>query len=87
MYINISLYKIENISFQNDVGTTALESHFQQVIERAPLALAHAPAFIARLAKYFLPHATLWSGLMLGRFYESFLKLLLMITIYIILSM
>lgn len=71
------------------MGTTALERHFQQVIERAPLDLNgeennyHAPAFIARLAKYFLPHATLWSGLMLGRFYESFLKLLLMITIYI----
>lgn len=56
------------------MGTTPLESHFQQVIERAPLDLDgednnyHAPTFIARLAKYFLPHATLWSGLMLGRF-------------------
>ncbi|XP_026118826.1 uncharacterized protein LOC113098063 [Carassius auratus] len=62
-------FEEENIAaedYKNDVGTTALESHFQQVIERAPLDLDgednnyHAPAFIARLAKYFLPHATLW---------------------------
>lgn len=63
-----------NIAFQHDVGTTPLMNHFQGIINGALLDLDgecniyYAPAFISSLAKYFLPHATLWSGIMLGRF-------------------
>ncbi|CAB1439446.1 unnamed protein product [Pleuronectes platessa] len=55
-----------------DVGTAPLMSHFQEIIDQAPLDLTgevntyQAPNFVPCLAKHFLPHATLWSGLMLG---------------------
>lgn len=61
-----------HIDFQNDMEMTPLQTQFQNFIDTAPLDLHgegnkyHAPTFIFSLAKYFLPHATLWSGLMLG---------------------
>ncbi len=66
--------KIQNIDFQHDVGTTPLMTHFQATINNASLDhdgqsnIYYAPEFISGLAKYFLPYATLWSGMMLGKF-------------------
>ncbi|XP_077103147.1 uncharacterized protein LOC143754414 [Siphateles boraxobius] len=65
----------ENIiaeEYKHDVGTTPLMTHFWGTINGALLDLNgkfniyYAPTFISSLAKYFLPHATLWSGMMLG---------------------
>lgn len=64
-------------AFQHDVGTTQIMDHFRTTINSAPLDLDgdsntyYTPTFISRLAKYFLPHAILWSGMMLGRFKSS----------------
>ncbi|XP_020557716.1 uncharacterized protein LOC105353816 isoform X2 [Oryzias latipes] len=59
-------------NYKHAVGSAPLKSHFQEIIQRAPLDhcgvcnIYYAPGFIPSLEKYFLPHATLWSGLMLG---------------------
>ncbi len=66
--------KILIIDFQHDVGTKPLMTHFQATINNAFLDLDgqsniyYAPELISGLAKYFLPYATLWSGMMLGKF-------------------
>lgn len=57
---------------QNDVGSTPLQRHFQHISSNASLDVDtdpnpyYSPTFIPALAKYFLPHAALWSGMMLG---------------------
>lgn len=62
---------IFNFLFQTDIGHSSLKQHFE-VIASAPLDVTgppnvyHAPAFISSISKYFLPHATLWSGMLLG---------------------
>lgn len=69
---SINVDKIIAEDFQHDVPTTPLTRHFQEIIGSAVLDLDgqgnifYAPAFISSLAKYALPHATLWSGMMLG---------------------
>ena len=74
LYFSLELTQISFTFFQCDVTATPIQNHFQQKIDRAPLDHDgeennyHAPNFIARLAQYFLPHAALWSGLMLGIF-------------------
>lgn len=63
---------IFNFLFQTDIGRSSLKQHFAEVIASAPLDVTgpmnvyHAPAFISSISKYFLPHATLWSGMLLG---------------------
>ncbi len=73
-HLTFEISTIVNIDFQHDVGTTPLMTHFQVTISNASLDLDgqsniyYAPEFISGLAKYFLPYATLWSGMMLGKF-------------------
>lgn len=58
--------------FQTDIVHSSLKKHFVEVIASAhldvtgPLNVYYAPAFISSISKYFLPHATLWSGMLLG---------------------
>ncbi|XP_073705879.1 uncharacterized protein [Garra rufa] len=58
--------------YKHDVGNIPIMEHFRTTINSAPLDLDgdpniyYTPEFIGSLAKYFLPHAVLWSGLMLG---------------------
>lgn len=58
--------------YKYDVGTTQIMDHFRTTMKSAPLDLNgdsntyYTPTLISRLTKYFLPHAVLWSGMMLG---------------------
>ncbi|XP_026012681.1 uncharacterized protein LOC113015007 isoform X3 [Astatotilapia calliptera] len=58
--------------YKTDIVHSSLKKHFVEVIASAhldvtgPLNVYYAPAFISSISKYFLPHATLWSGMLLG---------------------
>ncbi|KAK9535814.1 hypothetical protein VZT92_008171 [Zoarces viviparus] len=53
--------------YKHDVGTTPIHKHFNGIIDdQGEANICHPPKFISNLAKYFLPHALLWSGVMLG---------------------
>ncbi|CAI5668374.1 unnamed protein product [Oreochromis niloticus] len=58
--------------YKTAIVHSSLKQHFAEVIASAPLDVTgppnvyHAPAFISSISKYFLPHATLWSGMLLG---------------------
>lgn len=58
--------------YKTAIVHSSLKQHFAEVIASAHLDVTgppnvyHAPAFISSISKYFLPHATLWSGMLLG---------------------
>ncbi|KAF7211627.1 transcript variant X2 [Nothobranchius furzeri] len=58
--------------YKTAIVHSSVKQHFAEVIASAHLDVTgppnvyHAPAFISSLSKYFLPHATLWSGMLLG---------------------
>ncbi|XP_056623672.1 uncharacterized protein LOC130436759 [Triplophysa dalaica] len=55
-----------------DMGETPFQRHFENIIAEAPVHDEgganeyHSTTFMPNLVKYFLPHAPLWSALMLG---------------------
>ncbi|KAL3967174.1 hypothetical protein ACER0C_030796 [Sarotherodon galilaeus] len=58
--------------YKTAIVHSSLKQHFAEVIASAHLDVTgppnvyYAPAFISSISKYFLPHATLWSGMLLG---------------------
>ncbi|XP_059190873.1 uncharacterized protein LOC131973047 [Centropristis striata] len=58
--------------YENDVGPTPFQQHFEEVIGRENLDQEgdentyFSPTFIPTLMRYFLPQAALWCGLLLG---------------------
>ncbi|XP_026041873.1 uncharacterized protein LOC113032941 [Astatotilapia calliptera] len=58
--------------YKTDVQNAPLKTHFQAIVDNATLDcegernIFHAPKFIAGLVNHLLPHATLWSSMMLG---------------------
>ena len=66
--------KLLHFFFQNDVGPTPFQRHFDKVIHNAVLDqngepnVYFCPTFVPSIERYFLPHAALWSSLMLGEF-------------------
>ncbi len=66
------LHWIIVINFQLDMGPTPFQRHFEHIIAEAPVHDEGEPneyyssTFMPSLVKYFLPHAPLWSALMLG---------------------
>ncbi|XP_039465452.1 uncharacterized protein LOC120438914 [Oreochromis aureus] len=58
--------------YKTDVQNAPLKTHFQEIVDNATLDcegernIFHAPKFVAGLVNHLLPHATLWSSMMLG---------------------